>query len=271
MGHCLHRTVYTVFFYGDHTFINNTAAVGGAIYVRFSINFTTTGRFRMENNTAFIGGAVYIANATYHGEGVYLYDSNWGDLDVFSRGGSAFLGNCEVNFVGNMTFHNSSAHTGAFMLFRSAAVFSGEIMFTANRGGLAAGLYVDESSARFFGNLHFEKNVATVLPSLQIYLSRIELNGNLTFINNFFNDALQAVNSNGTLIGNILVRNNTGFIGGGFRFIQSDFLLQGLVNFENNHAQTFGGGLDAYNSTIRLTGTVNLSNNSSPRGGGMFL
>ena len=254
---------------GDHLFTNNIASVGGAIYVRFALMFSTRGSLRLVNNIAHYAAALYASGSIYEGEGLMLFANNSQDGPV---GGCVFFTNSRVHFRDGIHLQNNTALFGALHVSHSSLLVEGSAMFMSNRAQAGAALYVDVSKARLVGNISFTNNVASLLTAIHTYQSDVEIIENFTLINNH-GGGLLAGQSSVRVNGTVLVRNNSAFFtGGGIRLLDSNISLRGSLRLENNRAQVGGGALEAYNSTVEL-GAVNISftNNSAPQGGGLFL
>ena len=78
---------------------------------------------------------------------------------------------------------------------------------------------IEMTNITFSGNARFKNNIATTLAAIQLYQSRIEVNGSFALTDSDIGGGFVTVLSSGNLQGDILISNNSGFQGGGFRFI----------------------------------------------------
>ena len=232
----------------DCFFTDNVGITGGG--VALSVSNSSIARFR--GSTAFVrnkcighgsGGAISL-----HGSILYM---------VSSEGQPAYY----------TEFSNQST---------SMQVFSGAIYFIYNSvqisesiRGDGGGIYAFDSAIVIQGKGTFRNNRAFSGGAISIYYSKLGLNGEIEFINNFgasTGGALEILSSLFSCRGNSIYKGNEAhYLGGAVTFRESDAILVGEYTVENSIAEQ-GAVFGVLNSYIRVNGSILSYNNTSTYG-----
>ena len=198
---------------GKTSYVNNSAAQGGAIYVALSSQMNLSNA-KFENNSAtFNGGAIYISSysqmtiqdssmvknsAALFGGAISLVSSllkfsgdNYIENNmarIQSGGLNAFLMS-RIIFTGNNYFINNTANRygGAFSITFTNVSVQGTLALFNNNGGQGGAIYGQSSKTEFdtYARVIFKSNRATVQGGAIFSIDSTWNNkGNLTFFNN---------------------------------------------------------------------------------------
>ena len=258
--------------WGNCTFTNCLASVGGAIYAkgtRVKINGTNV----FNGNTAkYFGGGIYVPKSTLNLLGDNRFSANWAG----SRGGGIYAQETAISFSGaGLLSHNMVQLDGGGMYVDGSNLnFNGNITIrnnTAQRGG---GIYSDNNTFSIDGHNVVEKNFATYYGG-GIYTQRSPffLNGNNTFISNsageggaIYATVNSTLNSNGLIT---FIGNRAHISGGGIWLDHSNLTLDGSNHFVGCVASYEGGAVYTYATTASLPGNNTFESNSATTGGGI--
>ena len=271
--------------FGNVSFINNTAEVGGAIFtttsnITFGINCHAAHvRLLFQNNFAFeYGGALFVlkgsvkfhscCNNSFRSKLNIIFENN----SVNNIGGAISLGDSSsMHICGVVSFvKNTASYGGALTLaFSSSMHLCGVVSLlknnAINRGG--AILLTESSSMHLCGVVSLVNNTADFGGAIHTMSSNISFGMNcnatnfvgatqVTFILNIAKKEGGAIGSHNSLI----------------YFIGDDDCFRSNVSFENNTANNFGGAISlADSSSMHICGVVSLVKNKASQGGAISL
>ena len=270
-GGCIFVTTF-LNLWGNSTFTNCSASVGGAIYGKSTqVNFNGTNIFSANKATHF-GGGLYAPESSLSLLGDYTFTANC----VRSRGGGIYAQQTKIKFSGTGLFSGNVAQLdgGGIYADGSNLFFSGDITIRNNTAQLGGGVYSDNNTFNIDGHNTIERNFATYYGG-GIYTRRSSfiLGGNNMFTANsagegggIYATANSIVNMNGV---NIFIGNRVHISGGGIWLDNSNLVLHGSNHFVDCRASYEGGAIFTYAATVSLPGNNSFELNSATTGGGI--
>ena len=245
---------------GD-TFHNNQAPQGAAVYCE-GINTTTLTNCNFSKNTG--GDSVVFFN---QGK-VEFMDNNIFQLNQ----GSLYAVHSHVSFIGVTQFTNNTGKSeGAFTGVSSSITFesSSETVISGNKAIIGAGIYVEQSTLSFFGNILIENNVAEIAGG-GIFV----FHSSVLFGENF------RINEIGFTDKNISISHNKAKNGGGlYLSVSTTSHSYGITSIFGNKATQSGGGIFLEsNSAVTINYNqdwtdqgLNFKLNSAVKGGAVYV
>ena len=245
------------------TFTNNEGAIGGAIYVGFTINIESlkNSTITFTNNKARMGGAIfsYAHHITIQGNSHATFSNNV----ALQNGGVLFCyAQCNISFTKHSTVTfilNEAAQGGAIHIqFNSAIKFQGNstISFIENKaienGGVIHSYINSYIEFDDYTNVLLQSNTAKTGGTMNLYNTSITSGSksNVTFKNNSaeVGGAIYIASSKMTFTGNSAMQfiNNTALQDGGAIYLsdQTNFILNNRTkvifsdNFANDDGET---------------------------------
>ena len=229
IGSALFAIDSKVNFYGNNSFINNTAMYHGGAIALYNCTSNFSGYISFVNNIAKLGGVVYILDGSLIVSGYICFINN-----TAIRGGAIIIYRCSSNIIGNISFINNTADRGGAM-----AIFCGNHSVS--------------------GNISFIKNSATIDGgAVDLAYGTLVMSGDISFINNTCTNckggamAVYGHNRDGggdtllNLTGSLRFVNNSAKQGGAIAFFGISRLLLSdplKMEFIENHADSTGGAL----------------------------
>ncbi len=255
--------------------------------IRFeSIQITNTGQ---ENDIVNLAFSFYRSRSILL-SGVIFEHLNSGN----GRSHAIEASSSSIN-IANCSFSNGFLiNGGAISAFDSDLSFFGETRFENNTADFSGGaIYANNSALSFNGDIYFSRNRAGAryFPSdydvggggIYAWQTTISLNGHSEFIDNgpihYYNNVLIGAailaiqESNLTIKGSSVFRNNSGYTGGAIFLVKTFCHISGESTFLNNNATIHSGGaIFVYRSALCINGLSQFSSNyAKERGGGIYL
>ena len=250
-GGGIYATSSTVFISGSSIFMNNSAQLGGGVYVvnTATVNISETSNFVNNSAAAGSGGGVYASNGTVN----LIGTSNFTNNSAEDGGGICAEDYATVNIRGNSSFIDNSARDeggGVYADNYATVSIRGTSNFTGNSaqedGG---GICAENATVSIIGTSNFIDNSAQ------------DEGGGVCA------DDYATVNISGTsnFIGNSAQEDGGGVIAEDYATVN----ISGTSNFICNSAQDEGGGVcaDDY-ATVNIWGKSNFTGNSAQEDGG---
>lgn len=241
-------------------FINNTAPLGGAIYVNEGNNFSVDASKFIKNN-ASIGGAIYWTG----GDGI-IFNSTF-DMNSASEDGGAIFFNGSEGIIDNSNFTNNRAKYCGALYMESIKGIMDKCIFTNNVATESAGAlgWVKKENGTIRGS-KFINNSAPIGGAIYVYNANefyiitsdfenntASLNGGAIYWDSGIDGSITAssfINNNATENGGAVYFNGTN---GKFAYSQ----------FTNNTASS-GGAI--YNNGSIIAGDIRFTNNNATDG-----
>ena len=220
-------------FYGNNSFINNTAIKGGAIAL-YACTSNFVGNTFFINNTANWGGAMSYSSGINNVSGNISFIKN----TALDGGGAIVMDDSTSNFVGNISFINNTATLGGAMIFYSGNHnISGNISFINNSATFDGGAVdLSDGTLVMSGDISFINNTCT------------NCKGGAVTVNSYVRDTLL------NLTGLMRFMNNSANQGGAMAFIGKPRLLLSdplKIEFIENHADSTGGAISFVENSNR--------------------
>ena len=275
-GAALYGLRSVVNLYGNNSFTNNMAFGEGGAVALLGCNSNFFGNISFMNNTANDGGAVLIFGGTHNLFGNFSFEEN---LGTHSGGAVVLLSDSKVNIVGSISFINNSATNGiggAVVILSGRQNISGKIDFANNRAFLGGGLWASEGSETFIsGNISFIYNTANNGGAMSLVDSTTEIYGNISFQRNTAQSnggVVSISNGSHSISGDISFVSNMAESGGAVSITGgNDHVVSGRISFVNNSATTDGGALYITGSSVCLSGNISFVGNSASDGGAVSM
>ena len=270
-----------IFSYGSYLFVDgskftdNNVAVGGALFVYYSILYITNSSFYNNIATQY-GGVIgaklsscHIVNSSFSNNSVFQYGgviAAW--LSTFSFSNSSFTSNGAIN-IGDFTNNNIAQYGG---IMRSSFHITNST-FADNSAGSYGGVMASwTSSFMIFHNTFTNNSAGSFGGVMASFGSSVEVAVS-TFVNNnaasyggvLFtqsNSSIDVINS--TFIDNTATRH-----GGAVYSRVSFFNITGST-FINNSACEDGGVMAVSSSTFNIVVNNSFANNSAGKYGGVI-
>uniref|UniRef100_UPI00388E9B8F beta strand repeat-containing protein n=1 Tax=Methanobrevibacter sp. TaxID=66852 RepID=UPI00388E9B8F len=246
------------------TFKNNTASMGGAIYLINSRNNKYRGNF--ENNTAngenSNGGAIHISESVSDDiDGDYVANHISGSGDSIS-GGAIYILNLENTNISGSFINNY----GPVDLSQDGAISMGGAIYIGNANNLIC-------AADFVGNVAYQGGALMIYPK---NTDAININLMSNFTDNKANEggAVCVIGTieNAEISGKF--ENNSADSDGGAIYIRADLINANIGGeFNNNSANKgFGGAIEIYSRGENINVTANFNDNFAANyGGAIFI
>ena len=216
--------------------------------------------------------SVRIESLYFNGVNIVIGNSSsliMSDLQFTAMNGSAFTFENIDNITGmNITMVNSSDSYIVGVIRLSNIVFSN--VTVKNNSGNSI-LIIEESFVHFKGISVFSNNSAIKGSTLTLTASAVIFNGFTLFQSNRCKNkggAMNIINSNVSLIGEVEVSSNSAKDGGAIQLDHSILELNGLIVVSNNWVtkklfagKMLGGALNSIQSNIKMTGSVTFRDN----------
>lgn len=307
---------------------------GGGVYYDFDINNPGTleiSNARFVNNTARVGGGIFVAsesspfletiifqdnNATERGGAIYLYTNSQPVINntVFNTnsagisGGAIYAGSSHITFVdcnfssnyaslgcsavafqsgstgtitgGSFQSHQTAGSGGAICIDGGSSPEFSSVEFTNNEalGGQGGAVHIVNNSSPIFNNVSFTNNQAVGTESEDgggaIF---INTNSEPEFIDVLFSNntahynggAVLSFTSTAIFVNTQFSANNAGFWGGAMANMNGSSPTLENVIFEENTAASFGGGMINVNGSSPDLNEIQFIENTAVAGGGM--
>ena len=226
----------------DVKFINNSAAVGGAIFA-LSANISSTGLINIQENIGYHYCVVYLVNCTISHVGRFSFRKNSGSLFASQSSNVTFAGHTQ--FSHNVPINSPDAplqEGGALTCSLSTIVFTGTTYIANNEAENGGAILSTDSIFYMYGNVTFANNIARKSGgSIYAYQSELIFWGDTTISHN---KAIQK--GGGMLLFSTKARFTTGSLqyykngasqGGGV-FLQSNaklYVVKSQLECENNN------------------------------------
>ena len=268
-------------YYDRPTILSNSTRVGGALIVTSSTVSISGSHF--ENNTAEVGGAIFlelgsninISNCTF------VNNSATGCSDDSCHGGALFIDSGCTVIAHNSIFMNNTASFGggAIALFQGTFSDTTLNVFSSNKfgnsGRYGGVMYASYSSSITVGNSSFDNNEAGNGGGVMSasYSSNITV-GNSSFDNNEARrdgGVMFATFNSSITVGNSSFDNNEARHDGRVVYASdSSSITVGNSSFDNNEADSNGGVMFATFSSSITVGNSSFDNNEAGRDGGVM-
>ena len=162
----------------DCSFKNNIGS-GGAVVIANCIMLLITNNV-FENNSAAVGGGLYVSKSVIDFDGT-TFSNNTATL----RGAGVALLNCNATYTGMATFTNNSGVSNGRVLVNNDREFRGGSLSLTSVGTRFTGgaMFSYKSSIRF-GNVSIENNIATYGGGVCVFGSNITFGELTEFANN---------------------------------------------------------------------------------------
>ena len=267
---CITDTNSYFSFYGSISFVNNSANLGGALYIQnsrislngdgyFSKNFTSPGVYIMFTNNfgRYAGGAVCLEFSTLQMSGSVSLTKN----NAATNGGAIALFESTIQMFENILLvSNNAIIGGAIVLTRSTMQMCGNISLVENSATAKGGaLYLNEATVQICGSVAFVNNNANIGGAIHTEASIISIGVNCSNIHVW-----------STII--VFRQNTATYSGGSISSIDSRLYFMGSALFDGNNAG-YGGAiiLDGTSNLIQQPNlTLSFMNNTANEKGGVF-
>ncbi len=211
------------------------------------------------NNSASLGGALYVKRNTIVFNGNTIFEQN-------SLSPSLFSEHSTILFKRPTTFINNS--DGGVLIFESQLNFEEHTIFTGNYAIRGGGIQATNSTLILSGKVGFVSNEAQYYDGGGVYLQNctLVLNGTGSYFNNTAGEnggVISAIQgSNVVLDGeNTMIWNSATESGGAVSVVDSTLTITGVSNFVENWADYSGGALYAESSNLTLGSFNNFVSN----------
>ena len=223
-------------------FISNLASAGGVIHIIEDKAILIENCTFSNNSASGIGGVVSASFVSNFTVAYSAFESNWA-----TQGGVV-----SVSFVSNFTvaysaFESNWATQGGVVYATNYAYIHMHDTKLSNNAAVLGIMYFIESTCIVSGLSEFTTNIG----SLFAYNSNITIAGDATFANSCPSITNRTIFSEGGVI--------TAF--------QSEVILSGLCNLNNNSAES-GGAVYTTESQVYITGNITISYNTAEKSGG---
>ena len=241
-------------------FINNTAPLGGAIYVNEGNNFTVEASKFIKNN-ASIGGAIYLTG----GDGI-IANSTFDRNSASEDGGAIYLKGSEGILVDSNFTNNRARHYGALYMESIKGIMD-KCIFANNGATESAGAigWVKEENGTIRGS-KFINNSAPIGGAIYVnnanefYISTSDFVNNTASLNGgaiYWDSGI-----NGSITVSSFINNNATENGGALYFNGTNGKIA-YSQFTNNTAAS-GGAI--YNNGSIIAGGIKFTNNTASDG-----
>ena len=256
------------FFRND--FMENTAQLGGGIYVQLS-NMTIIGNSFVRNHASLAGGGLATLNSdsiTFFSDTVFVNNSAGSGMGI--GGGLYVVNTATVFFYGNTTFRVNAAALlgGAMIIFNSSVMFAGSVGFEINFASYGAAIAIVQSSL-IVENASFQNNVGIYGASIYSREADLTFSEGTTFCKNVasLGGAIYASSSNLNFEGNSNLSRNIAGSGGGLLLTDGsriNLFPSAKLYFGSNYATETGGAIRVEESTplgycTNISGNVSLT------------
>ena len=234
----------------DCSFKNSISSGGAVVVANCNMLLITENVF--ENNSAVVGGGLYVNESTINFIG-NTFTSNIAAL----RGAGVALLNCRATFTGMVTFRNNSGVLNGRELVNSDHEFREGFLSLTSVGTIFTGgaMFIYKSDVTF-GNISIENNIATYGGGIGVLGSTISFSGLTDFANNYAEDsggAVYAVDSSQlNFDGTSSFKYNTALNGGGLYLADSSlcyFSVTAQQLYLQNYARNTGGAIHVSDTT----------------------
>lgn len=275
-GGAIHAENTTTTTINESTFLNNKAALGGAIFIdRIDNEPIISGCTFNSNKSTSTGGAIYYSATPQP----LIFNNEFIKNSSDENGGAVYIrNNNEVIFTNNTFRENNATELGGayYLDVREAiTILHGE--FSKNKAKSGGAIYTTSSSNDvFIDNIDFTENEASE-DGGAIYVSpnrRLQVLGNSSFTKNKATRNGGSIYYNGgdTSFDNVVFTENTSHQGGAIYFSNLRKRDASFTNcsFIDNKATTNGGAMYTAFTDIELT-SGEVSGNNATNGGAFFV
>ena len=260
----------------ENIFQNNTAEIGGALFIHESNILILTHNTFQNNSATYAGGSLYVqANNTL------VLTENVFENNLAKFAGRLFAVYNNINIFAENMFQNNLASTsasgygGALLVFQENTVILTKNTFQKNFADYGSVLHVNTNNSLNLTGNTFQDNSANISGGVLLAVTNnaLILTGN-TFQNNSANKSGGVLyvhtNNNLTLTGNKFQDSFTNILGGVLCVHTNNILTLTGNTFHNSSANEAGGVLYVYvNNGLILTGNT-FQNNSANKSGGVL-
>ena len=234
----------------DCSFKNSINSGGAVVVANCNMLLITENVF--ENNSAVVGGGLYVNESTINFIG-NTFTNNIAAL----RGAGVALLNCHATYTGMVTFMNNSGVLNGREIVHSDLEFREGFLSLTHVGARFTGgaMFIYKSDVTF-GEISVENNIATYGGGICVFGSTISFSGLTDFVNNHADDsggAVYAIDSSQlTFEGTSSFKYNTALNGGGLYLADSSlcyFSVTALQLYLQNYARNTGGAIHVSDTT----------------------
>ena len=232
------------------------------------------------NNTAYLGGSA----VTFSGILAQFSGKNNFQWNFSGFIGTVKVHFADVTFSGENNFLNNNASAGSgilSLLSVSSGVICGNLTFYGNHASNGGGLYGLQSNLTICGNSLFVENLARFSRfsggGMMFFLCNLNITGQVSFLQNSAVNSGSAVYIDGssvTIGGSMKISGGLGrpnpYIDGSMKFLNCTVSLIGVLILENDTAYT-GGAISAHDSEVDFLGCIQcIANRAHENGGALF-
>ena len=234
----------------DCSFKNSISSGGAVVVANCNMLLITENVF--ENNSAVVGGGLYVNESTINFRG-NTFINNVAAL----RGAGVALLNCNATYTGMVTFRSNSGVSNSREIVNNDREFRGGFLSLTSVGTKFTGgaMFIYKSFARF-GNISIENNIATYGGGICVFGSTVSFSGLTDFANNYAEDsggAVYAIDSSQLYFeGTSTFNSNTALNGGGLYLADSSlcyFSVTAQQLYLQNYARNTRGAIYVSDTT----------------------